>query len=82
MAMTMLEARRVTGGVDTHLDVHVAAALDPSVASSARSRSRSTLPATNRCSHGSRAPAPSERSVSKEPVPMEPGSHGFFANTA
>jgi transposase len=28
MAMTMLEARRVTGGVDTHLDVHVAAALD------------------------------------------------------
>src|SRR5579863_4433164 len=29
MAMTMLEARRVTGGVDTHLDLHVAAALDP-----------------------------------------------------
>src|SRR5579863_5570061 len=29
MAMTMLEAPRVTGGVDTHLDVHVAAALDP-----------------------------------------------------
>ena len=29
MAMTMLEACRVTGGVDTHLDVHVAAALDP-----------------------------------------------------
>ncbi len=30
MAMTMLEAaRRITGGVDTHLDVHVAAALDP-----------------------------------------------------
>lgn len=26
--MTMLEAPRVTGGVDTHLDVHVAAALD------------------------------------------------------
>ena len=30
MAMTTLEATRVvTGGVDTHLDVHVAAALDP-----------------------------------------------------
>jgi transposase len=30
MAMTIVEATRaVTGGVDTHLDVHVAAALDP-----------------------------------------------------
>jgi transposase len=30
MTMTIVEAaRRVTGGVDTHLDVHVAAALDP-----------------------------------------------------
>ena len=30
MAMTIVEARRgVTGGVDTHLDFHVAAALDP-----------------------------------------------------
>jgi len=28
MAMTMLETRPVTGGVDTHLDIHVAAALD------------------------------------------------------
>ena len=27
--MNMLEAPRVTGGVDTHLDVHVAAVLDP-----------------------------------------------------
>jgi transposase len=30
MAMTMLETRPVTGGVDTHLDIHVAAALDAS----------------------------------------------------
>ncbi len=30
MAMTIVEAARgVTGGVDTHLDLHVAAALDP-----------------------------------------------------
>jgi transposase len=30
MTMTIVEAARgVTGGVDTHLDVHVAAALDP-----------------------------------------------------
>ena len=30
MAMTIVEAdRAVIGGVDTHLDVHVAAALDP-----------------------------------------------------
>lgn len=28
MAMTMVSAGSVTGGVDTHLDVHVAAALD------------------------------------------------------
>ena len=27
--MTIVEARGITGGVDTHLDVHVAAALDP-----------------------------------------------------
>jgi hypothetical protein len=30
MAMTIVEAPRgITGGVDTHLDIHVAAALDP-----------------------------------------------------
>jgi transposase len=30
MAMTSVEgARGITGGVDTHLDIHVAAALDP-----------------------------------------------------
>src|SRR5438132_7643830 len=29
MAMTIVETRAITGGVDTHLDVHVAAALDP-----------------------------------------------------
>ena len=30
MAMTIVEAdRTIIGGVDTHLDVHVAAALDP-----------------------------------------------------
>ena len=30
MAMTIVEAARgITGGVDTHRDVHVAAALDP-----------------------------------------------------
>ena len=28
MAMTMVSAGLITGGVDTHLDVHVAAALD------------------------------------------------------
>jgi len=28
MAMTIVETRPITGGVDTHLDVHVAAALD------------------------------------------------------
>ena len=49
-----------------------------SVVSSARSRSRSTPPATSRCSHGSRTSASWERSVSKEPVLMGPGWRGFF----
>ena len=43
MTMTIVEAARgVTGGVDTHLDVHVAAALDPLEHSSAPSASRRT----------------------------------------
>ena len=29
MALTIVEARAITGGVDTHADAHVAAALDP-----------------------------------------------------
>jgi transposase len=29
MAMTIVETRAITGGVDTHADVHVAVALDP-----------------------------------------------------
>src|SRR6266487_1810703 len=29
MAVTIVETRAITGGVDTHADVHVAAALDP-----------------------------------------------------
>src|SRR5205814_4658697 len=29
MAMTIVKTRAITGGVDTHADVHVAAALDP-----------------------------------------------------
>lgn len=29
MTVTIVETRAITGGVDTHADVHVAAALDP-----------------------------------------------------
>jgi transposase len=29
MTLTIVETRAVTGGVDTHADAHVAAALDP-----------------------------------------------------
>ncbi len=29
MALTIVETPTITGGVDTHADVHVAAALDP-----------------------------------------------------
>jgi hypothetical protein len=40
MTMTNVEAARsVTGGVDTHLDIHVAAALDGSAARSPITRS-------------------------------------------
>ena len=51
MTMTIVEAARsVTGGVDTHLDVHVAAALDPLGALLGTERSPLTLLATRRCS--------------------------------
>ena len=29
MALTIVDTRAITGGVDTHADMHVAAALDP-----------------------------------------------------
>ena len=41
MAMTIVEGTRpITGGVDTHLDVHVAAALDDSCGLPSKCRSR------------------------------------------
>ena len=72
-------ARSITGGVDTHLDVHVAAALDERGAllgvESFRPR-RSGLPSS--CCAGSRASAPSSSSASKGPAATGPGSPGTF----
>ena len=51
MAVTIVEeARAITGGVDTHADMHVAAALDPDRrACSASGSSRPPRPATPAC---------------------------------
>ena len=50
MALTRVEdARAVTGGVDTHADMHVAAPLDPVGACSASGNSRPRRPAMPAC---------------------------------
>jgi hypothetical protein len=54
--MTTVEAvRGITGGIDTHRDVHVAAALDPLGGCWEQRALRLMLPATRRCSAGPRA---------------------------
>ena len=70
-------ARRITGGVDTHLDVHVAAALDErgallGVESFCDHAQRATGP----CSAGWRPSGPSSSSASKGPAATGPGSPG------
>ena len=78
--MTIVEAPpSITGGLDTHLDVHVAAALDPLAGSSAPSPSQRTQLVIERSSRGSGSSARSPRSVSREPVPMARGSPGSCA---
>ena len=72
---------RVTGGVDTHLDVHVAAALDP-LGPARHGVVRATPLVTRRCSPGSRASARSERSAWKEPALMGPASRGSYDTKA
>ena len=79
--MTIVEAPPgITGGVDTHLEVHVAAALDPLgrlhrigvVHDGHEGLSKS-------CSSGCAASATSPRSVSRAPGPMAQGSRGSSA---
>ena len=53
MALTIVEARAVTGGVDTHADMHVAAALDPIGGLLGVQEFRSARPDTSACSAGS-----------------------------
>jgi len=56
MTMTIVEAARgVTGGVDTHRDVHVAAALDPLGGLLGTESFPPTPPAIGLSSSGSRA---------------------------
>lgn len=77
MGMTTREATRVvTGGVDTHLDVHVAAAPTSSAGSLAPSHLTPRLRARRRCSPGSLASVTSSSSASKAPVRM---AHGYPA---
>ena len=61
-------ARRITGGVDTHLDVHVAAALDERGAQLGVASSLPRLPAIGSCWTGSRASGPWNWSASKGPA--------------
>ena len=53
--MTIVETRSITGGVDTHLDTHVAAALDPIGGCWVWSLSKRLLRAIENCSSGCRA---------------------------
>ena len=72
MTVTNL-ARSITGGVDTHLDVHVAAALDERGALLGVESFATTEVATRSCLGRSATSAPSSWSASKGRVPMAPG---------
>ena len=74
MAMTIVETRLITGGVDTHLDVHVAAALD----SERRGARRRVVPDDDggfaELHAGCLRSARSIGSVWRAPAPMGPAS--------
>jgi hypothetical protein len=72
MAMTTI-ARRITGGADTHLDVHGAAALDERGALLGIESFRPRPPAIAGSCAGLRASGPSRSSVSKAPAVVGPG---------
>ena len=71
--MAIVETTRsITGGVDTHLDTHVVAALDPNGGVLGVARSRRPARATARCRTGWANSERSAGSVSRAPVPMAP----------
>ena len=71
--MTLVEVDRpVTGGVDTHLDVHVAAALDPLGGVLGVESCPATPGGYRDLFAWLGAFGPLERVVSKEPVPTAP----------
>ena len=79
MAMTIVEAPRcVTGGVDTHGEVHVGAALDE-VGGLLGTRSFDATPDgySALLSWLAGFGRVGKVGVRKGPVPMAPGSHGF-----
>jgi hypothetical protein len=68
MTLTIVETRAVTGGVDTHADVHVAAALDPIGGLLGVASSRQPRPATPAFLAGWAGSAPSAWSGSRGPA--------------
>ena len=78
MALTIVETRAITGGVDTHADVHVAAALDPIGGLLGVKEFRPPGPATPVFSAGWAVSGPSAWSGSKGPAvtaPPDPPCH-------
>jgi hypothetical protein len=74
MTMTIVEAARgVTGGVDTHLDVHVPAALGPLGGLLGTESFATDSAGYKRCWAGSRGSVTSPRSASRALVRMGPG---------
>jgi len=76
------EPRPVTGGVDTHKDVHVAAILDALGGSSPPRRSRRPATATGACSGGSSRRASSRQSASRGAARGAPASPGSSPSAA
>jgi formylmethanofuran dehydrogenase subunit A len=72
----------VTGGVDTHQDLHVAAALDQLGRVLGPSRSRPPSPATDSCWRGCVGTAASTRSASRAPAATAQPSRGTWLSTA
>ena len=66
--MTIVETRAVTGGVDTHADMHVAAALDPIGGLLGVQEFPATGPATPPCWAGWAGSGPSPWSASRGPA--------------
>ena len=70
MAMTIVETRLITGGVDTHLDTHVAAALDANGGVLGVESFPTTTAGSPRCTTGSASSVRWSGLGSRAPAPM------------